>query len=70
MISKRMKEQDGDVALQARRRMETRGKRRLARRILARNAQWRRRVTGGMAAGTVAWLAGLLLVGEAVAMAA
>lgn len=57
-----------DAALQARQRFETRGKRRIAKRLLVRNAQWRRMVAGGMAAGT-ALLASLLVLGEAAAMA-
>lgn len=57
-----------DAALQVRQRMDARGKRRVVKRLLARNAQWRRFVTGGMAAGT-AVLASLLVLGEAAAMA-
>ncbi|VXB91938.1 hypothetical protein [Massilia sp. 9I] len=60
---------EADAALQVRRRMQTRGKRRLVKRILERNAQWRRLVAGGMAAGTAALLASLLMLGEAAAMA-
>ena len=59
-----------DVAVQARRRMEGKGKRRFARRLLERGARWRRMVAGGMAAGMAATLAGLLVLGEAAAMAA
>lgn len=59
-----------DPAIQVRQRMETRGKRRLVKRVLVRNAQWRRVVTGSMAAAMAAALASLLVLGEAVAMAA
>jgi len=69
MTRKRMEKLEPDAALQVRRRMEARGKRRLVKRILERNAQWRRLVAGGMAAGTAALLAGMLVLGEAVAMA-
>lgn len=70
MTRKRIDTPGPDCALQVRRRMEARGKRRLVKRILERNAQWRRLVAGGMAAGTAALLASLLFLGEAVAMAA
>lgn len=53
-----------DVAVQARRRIEGKGKRRFARRLLERSVRWRRMVAGGMAA----LLASLLVLGEAAAM--
>ncbi|CAN7340598.1 hypothetical protein [Massilia sp. LjRoot122] len=65
-----MKSNQRDAALQVRQRMETRGKRRFVKRLLERNAQWRRMAAGAMAAGTAALLAGLLVLGEAAAMAA
>jgi len=59
-----------DPALQVRRRMASRGKRRIVKGVLARNARWRRRVVGSMAAGLAALLGGLLVLGEAAAMVA
>ena len=70
MTDKRMESMDGDAALQVRRRMTTRGRRRLVKRILERSAQRRRLVAGGMAAGATALLASLLVLGEAAAMVA
>lgn len=57
-----------DVAVQARRRMEEKGKRRFARRLLERSVRWRRMLAGGLAAGMAATLASLLVLGEAAAM--
>lgn len=70
MKSSRREAAGPDAALQVRQRMETRGKRRIVKRLLARNAQWRRMVAGGMAAGMAALLASLLVLGEAAAMVA
>ncbi|RZA34201.1 MAG: hypothetical protein EOP92_16885 [Lysobacteraceae bacterium] len=58
-----------DAALEARRCMETKGKRRFARRLPERSARWRRMVAGSMAAGMAAMLASLLVLGEAAAAA-
>ena len=58
-----------DAAAQERR-METKGKRRFARRLLERSVRWRRMVAGGMAAAMAALLASLLALGEAAAMVA
>lgn len=58
-----------DAALRARQRMERRGKRRLAKHLLERNAQWRRTVFKTMAGGVAAMLAGQLLFGELAAAA-
>ncbi len=69
MKRSRIEMMEADAALQVRRRMESRGKRRLVKRILERNAQWRRLVAGSLAAGTAVLLAGLLTLGEAAAMA-
>lgn len=59
-----------DAAVQARRRMERKGKRRFVKRLLERSARWRRVIAGGMAAAMAATLAGLLVLGDAVAMVA
>ncbi len=65
----RAESEHGDAALQVRRRMATKGKRRFVKRLLERNARWRRMVAGSLAAGMAAMLAGLLVLGEAAAMA-
>ncbi|MCC2973706.1 hypothetical protein [Massilia sp. IC2-476] len=70
MKRNRIELMETDAALQVRRRMAARGKRRLVKRILERNAQWRRVVAGAMAAGTAALLASLAVLGEAAAMMA
>ena len=70
MKCNRVESDNPDVAVQVRRRMEGKGKRRFAKQLLERSARWRRVVAGGMAAGTAAMLASLLVLGEAAAMAA
>lgn len=70
MKRNRAQSDNGDPALRVRQRMETRGKRRFVKRLLERNAQWRRLVAGSMAAGMAAVLASLLMLGEAAAMMA
>jgi hypothetical protein len=56
-----------DAAVRAQQRLERRSRRRLAKHLVARNAQWRRFVARAMAAGMAAVLAGHMMVSEAAA---
>lgn len=58
---------DRDAAMRAQQRLERRSRRRLAKHLVARNAQWRRFVARAMAAGMAAVLAGQMMVSEAAA---
>jgi hypothetical protein len=53
--------------MRAQQRLERRSRRRLAKHLVARNAQWRRFVARAMAAGMAAVLAGQMMVSEAAA---
>lgn len=55
---------DRDAAVRARGRMERRGKRRLVKHLVVRNARWRRAIVKTFAAGLAAVLAGQLVFGE------
>ncbi|MFC0250461.1 hypothetical protein [Massilia consociata] len=70
MMHQRPRPLQADPAVQAQLRMQGRGKRRLVKHILERNARWRRLVARTMTALMAAVLAGQLALGEQAALAA